>query len=122
MDLGRALPKRVFGALGALASAVCLISLVLVPIVKAHDFAEHFRINQARRETIRQTAVETAPDQGAARTARVLPARNSILPAVTQPRVKRVLAGFVFPSVPISRMLIRSKLRLSAPNDPDPLL
>jgi hypothetical protein len=122
MDIGRADLKKVFGPFGAVASAICLISLVLVPVVRAHDFAEHFRLNQARREAIRHIAVETAPVQGAEPKARILPAWNPILPIVMQPQVNTVLGIFVLPSVPINRMLMRCKVRVSALSDPDPLL
>ena len=113
--------RGVFSLLGLVASAICLTSLLAVPFVRAHDFAEHIRVNQARRETIRHISLENAPVQGAERAARSLPAWNPISPALTNPQFKTLVLTSIVPSIPIKRMLMRYRSRVSALSDPDPL-
>ena len=110
-----------FSFLGWVASAICIASLLAAPFVRAHDFAEHFRGSEARRETIRLISLENAPVQGAERAARTLPAWNRILPMVIDPQFKTLVVTSVVPSIPTKRMLMRYRLRVSGLSDPDPL-
>jgi len=108
--------------LGAAFSALCVISLLLAPFVRAHDFSEHLRVNEARRETIRNTSIETASVHDAEQLAQKVPAPNPILRAVPQILPEPVSYTEPAPPVQINRLLMRYKLGNSRAGDPDPLL
>ena len=110
------------GAIGAALSSFCLISLLLVPFVRAHDFGEHLRLNEARRETIRHTCIETGSVPDAERTAQAPPEPNRILPVLSELRLKPIFYREPAPTVQINRLLMRYKLGNTRAGDLDPLL
>jgi hypothetical protein len=106
-----------------IAGAVGLIVLLGFPLVRAHDFNEHFRFNEARRFTIRHTSIETTKSEPAIdRILRTYMQPNPIIPVElklnpgTQPDVTSVN------SVPLPRLLMRLKLGVSRTRRADPLL
>lgn len=120
-----AVTKTRFGSsalFGAILSSLCLLSLLMAPFVRAHDFGEHLRVNEARRETIRHTCIETAPVHDAERLAHAVPEPDPIVPPpVGEVRLEPISYQHT-PPVAINRLLMRYKLGYSRAGNPDPLL
>jgi hypothetical protein len=107
----------------AAANLLCLLTLVSFASTKAHDFNDHFRINELRRWTIRHTAVASAASNEAADRALNSQAQAD-LSSVIEPEPDLELASYSEPvsRVPLTRLLLRLKPGIHRTDAPDPLL
>ncbi|HXK06922.1 MAG TPA: hypothetical protein VMS37_31295 [Verrucomicrobiae bacterium] len=110
-------------AVYTVANLLCLLTLVSFASTRAHDFNQHFRINEFRRWTIRHTAVESAATNEAADRALKAQARTDVQFSI-EPDHDFQLASYSEPvsPVPFTRLLLRLKLGIHRTDASDPLL
>jgi hypothetical protein len=98
------------------------LMLVMLPVPRVHQAADHFRSPEIRRSIERNVFLERTKNDFSERISTNYLEPTSLLRTETEDSVKLIVGFAPTPQVPITRLLLRLKLGSSVSGTPDPLL